>query len=204
MEYAQQRVPHQSITASDTIGPDMGKRLSKIITRTGDNGTTGLSDGSRVAKDDTRIEAMGDVDELNSLLGVLLTHDIPEPSRAYLNRVQHELFELGGELSLPGHTLIKADAIQRLENDTELLNASLPPLKEFILPGGTPAAAACHVTRTVCRRAERRVVGLARQSPINENLQIYLNRLSDLLFVIARILARGDGREEAQWQHERE
>jgi cob(I)alamin adenosyltransferase len=181
----------------------MGKRLSKIITRTGDNGTTGLSDGSRVAKNDVRIEAMGDIDELNSLLGVLLTHDIPEPSRAYLSRVQHELFDLGGELSLPGHTLIKADAIQHLEKNTELLNASLPPLKEFILPGGTPAAAACHVARTVCRRAERRVVSLMQHTEINEYLQIYLNRLSDLLFVIARILARGDGREELQWQHDR-
>ena len=182
----------------------MGKRLSKIITRTGDNGSTGLSDGSRVAKDDARIEAMGAVDELNSLLGVLLTNDIPEPSRTYLSRVQHELFDLGGELSLPGHTLVKADAIQRLEKNTELLNASLPPLKEFILPGGTPAAAACHVARTVCRRAERRVVSLAQQTQINQYLQIYLNRLSDLLFVIARILARGDGREELQWQHDRD
>ena len=182
----------------------MAKRLSKIITRTGDNGTTGLSDGSRLAKDEARIEAMGDVDELNSQLGVLLTHDIPEASRVYLSRVQHELFDLGGELSLPGRTMIKADAIRRLEKNTELLNASLPPLKEFILPGGTPAAATCHVARTVCRRTERHVVTLARQTPINEHLQIYLNRLSDLLFVIARILARGDGREEAQWQHERE
>jgi len=182
----------------------MGKRLSKIITRTGDNGITGLSDGSRLAKDEARIEAMGDVDELNSQLGVLLTHDMPEASRVYLCRVQHELFDLGGELSLPGHVLIKADAIQRLEKNTELLNASLPPLKEFVLPGGTPAAAACHVARTVCRRAERRMVTLAQQSEINTYLQIYLNRLSDLLFVIARILARGDGREELQWQHDRE
>ena len=181
----------------------MGKRLSKIITRTGDNGTTGLSDGSRVAKNDARIEAMGAVDELNSLLGLLLTHDIPEPSRAYLTRIQHELFDLGGELSLPGHTLIKADAVERLEKDTELLNASLPPLQEFILPGGNPAAATCHVARTVCRRAERRVVTLAHQIQINEYPQVYLNRLSDLLFVIARILARGDGREEVQWQHDR-
>jgi cob(I)alamin adenosyltransferase len=182
----------------------MGKRLTKIITRTGDNGTTGLGDGSRVAKDDARIEAIGTVDELNSQLGVLLTHDIPEPSRGYLTRIQHELFDLGGELCLPGHTAIKTDAVARLEKDTELLNESLPPLKEFILPGGNPAAAACHVARTVCRRAERRVVTLAHQAPVNEHLQIYLNRLSDLLFVIARFLARRDDQQEAQWQRDRD
>jgi cob(I)alamin adenosyltransferase len=181
----------------------MGKRLSKIITRTGDDGTTGLGDGSRVAKDDARIEAIGTVDELNSLLGLLLTHDIPEPGRTYLSRVQHELFDLGGELSLPDHTLIKAGAIERLEKDTLLLNESLPPLKEFILPGGNPAAAVCHVARTVCRRAERRVVTLARQTHVNEYLQIYLNRLSDLLFVIARTLVRVGGQEERQWQHDK-
>jgi cob(I)alamin adenosyltransferase len=183
----------------------MGKRLSKIITRTGDNGITGLSDGSRLAKDEARIEAMGDVDELNSQLGVLLTHDMPEASRVYLCRVQHELFDLGGELCIPGHTAIKDDAVQRLEKAAELLNESLPPLKEFILPGGNPAAAACHVARTVCRRAERRVVSLSRQtSSLNEHLQIYLNRLSDLLFVIARLLARRDGRQEVQWQRDRD
>jgi cob(I)alamin adenosyltransferase len=182
----------------------MGKRLTKIITRTGDNGTTGLGDGSRVAKDDARIEAIGTVDELNSLLGVLLAHDIPEPSQGYLTRIQHELFDLGGELCLPGHTAIKTDAVARLEKDTELLNESLPPLREFILPGGNPAAAVCHVARTVCRRAERRVVTLAHQTPINEHLQIYLNRLSDLLFVIARLLARRDSQQEVQWQRDRE
>ena len=182
----------------------MAKRLSKIITRTGDNGTTGLGDGRRVVKDDARIEAIGAVDELNSLLGQLLTHDIPEPSRGYLTRIQHELFDLGGELSIPGHTQIKADAVQRLEKATELLNESLPPLKEFILPGGNPAAAACHVARSVCRRAERRVVTLARQTPLSEHLQIYLNRLSDLLFVIARLLARRDGQQEVQWQRDRD
>lgn len=183
----------------------MAKRLSKIITRTGDNGTTGLGDGSRVAKDDARIEAIGTVDELNSLLGQLLTHDIPEPYRGYLTRIQHELFDLGGELCIPGHTAIKDDAVQRLESATELLNESLPPLKEFILPGGNPAAAACHVARSVCRRAERRVVTLSRQSSsLNEHLQIYLNRLSDLLFVIARLLARRDGRQEVQWQRDRD
>lgn len=181
----------------------MGHRLSKIYTRTGDDGTTGLGDGSRIPKDDPRIEAIGAVDELNSLLGVLLAHEVTEPGRGYLKRIQHELFDLGGELCIPGHTMIKADAIQRLEKETELLNASLPPLTEFILPGGTPAAAACHVARTVCRRAERRVITLARQATVNAQLQIYLNRLSDLLFVIARHLARRDGNQEVQWQHER-
>lgn len=181
----------------------MGKRLSKIITRTGDDGTTGLSDGSRVAKDDARIETIGDVDELNSLMGLLLTYDIPQPCRSYLGRIQHELFDLGGELSRPGHTLITADMVERLEKDIELLNESLPPLKEFVLPGGNAAAAVCHVVRTVCRRAERRTVTLARQSQLNDHLQIYLNRLSDLLFVIARILVRGDAQDEKLWQHER-
>lgn len=181
----------------------MGKRLSKIITRSGDDGSTGLGDGSRIAKDDARIEAIGTVDELNSVLGLLLTHDIPEPGRAYLTRVQHELFDLGGELCLPGRQFIKAEAVERLEKDTALLNEPLPPLEEFVLPGGNAAAAACHLARTVCRRAERRVVTLARETPLNEQLQIYLNRLSDLLFVVARLLARGDGREETQWRHDR-
>ncbi len=181
----------------------MGKRLSKIVTRTGDNGTTGLGDGSRVPKDDARIEAIGAVDELNSLLGLLLTHKIPESPRACLNRIQHELFDLGGELSIPGHLMIKPEAAERLEHDTERFNTSLPPLQEFILPGGTAAAAICHVARAVCRRAERRTVTLARQSQINPCLQIYLNRLSDLLFVVARILARNDGGQEILWQRDR-
>jgi cob(I)alamin adenosyltransferase len=180
----------------------MGKRLSKIITRTGDDGTTGLGDGSRVAKDDARIEAIGAVDELNSVLGLLLTYNIPEPGRAILTRIQHELFDLGGELSIPGHSLIKANAVERLEKDTELLNATLPPLQEFILPGGTPAAALCHVARTVCRRAERRMVTLGRQASLGEHAKIYINRLSDLLFVVARTLAHG-GQAEAQWQRDR-
>lgn len=182
----------------------MGNRLSKIFTRTGDNGTTGLGDGSRVVKDDARIEAIGTVDELNSLLGLLLTHDIPEPLHADLTRIQHELFDLGGELCIPGHTLIKAEAVARLEKEIELFNENLPPLKEFILPGGNPAAAACHVARAVCRRAERRVVTLARQAPLNEHVQIYLNRLSDLLFVIARILARNDRQGEILWRRDRD
>ena len=181
----------------------MGKRLSKIITRTGDDGTTGLGDGTRVPKDDLRIEAIGAVDELNSQLGLLLSHNLAEPVRSHLTAVQHELFDLGGELCLPGHILIKADAVQRLEQETELLNASLPALKEFILPGGNEAAAVCHIARTVCRRAERRIVALARRPGINPQLQVYLNRLSDLLFVIARHLARRDGGSEIQWRHAR-
>lgn len=181
----------------------MGKRLSKIITRTGDDGTTGLADGGRVPKDDPRIEAIGAVDELNSVLGLLLCDDLPEPARGVVSRVQHELFDLGGELSLPGHSLIKADAVQRLEKETELLNESLPPLKEFILPGGNRAAATCHLARTACRRTERRVITLARHAEVNPQLQVYLNRLSDLLFVIARHLARRDGGKEVQWRHER-
>jgi len=182
----------------------MGKRLSKIITRTGDDGTTGLGDGTRVPKDDLRIEAIGAVDELNSQLGLLLSHKLAEPVHSLVTAVQHELFDLGGELCLPGHTLIKADAVQRLEQETELLNASLPALKEFILPGGNEAAAVCHIARTVCRRAERRIVALARRSAINPQLQVYLNRLSDLLFVIARHVARRDGGSEIQWRHSRE
>lgn len=182
----------------------MGNRLTKIFTRTGDAGTTGLGDGSRVAKDDARVEAIGTVDELNSFLGLLLTHDIPEPLRSNLTRIQHELFDLGGELCIPGHTLIKAEAIERLEKEINLLNETLPPLKEFILPGGNPAAAACHVTRAVCRRAERCVVTLAHHAQLNEHVQIYLNRLSDLLFVIARILARNDSQAEILWQRDRD
>jgi len=161
-----------------------------------------LGDGSRVSKDDARIEAIGAVDELNSLIGQLLSHNVHEPYRGYLTRIQHELFNLGGELSLPGHTLIKADAVKHMEKEIELLNEALPPLKEFILPGGSPAAAACHVARTVCRRAERRVVTLANQTSLNEQLPIYLNRLSDLLFVIARLLARHDGGQEVLWRRE--
>ncbi|MEJ2652453.1 MAG: cob(I)yrinic acid a,c-diamide adenosyltransferase [Gammaproteobacteria bacterium] len=142
-------------------------------------------------------------DELNSFIGLLLTHDIPEPCHNYLGRIQHELFDLGGELSMPGHTLIKAEMVERWEKDVEILNEALPPLKEFVLPGGTPAAAVCHVARTVCRRAERHTVSLARQTQINGYLQIYLNRLSDLLFVIARILVRSDSQDEKLWRHDR-
>jgi cob(I)alamin adenosyltransferase len=178
----------------------MGHRLSKIYTRTGDQGTTGLGDGSRLAKDDVRIEAIGTIDELNSCLGVLLTHALPSTLHSLLIRIQHELFDLGGELSIPSLCLIKAAAAERLEQEIDQLNAELPPLKEFILPGGNPAAAACHVARAVCRRAERCLVRLSRGAAINNEALIYVNRLSDLLFVIARVLVRKAGEDELQWQ----
>ncbi len=178
----------------------MGHRLSKIYTRTGDAGSTGLSDGQRIDKDDPRIEAIGDVDELNSALGVLLTHPLPETSRSYLTRIQHDLFNIGGELSIPGHSLVHDADVERLERAIDHLNADLPHLKEFILPGGSPAAASCHMARAICRRAERRVVNLGRKTPIKHASQRYLNRLSDLLFVVARVLARSDGGKEVAWQ----
>ncbi len=178
----------------------MGHRLSKIYTRTGDDGTTGLGGGSRVDKDSARIEAIGAVDETNSHVGVILSQPIPESVSEVLVRVQHELFDLGGELALPEYAAIDAESIQRLESDLDRLNFELPPLKEFILPGGTTSAAACHLARTVCRRAERRLVTLAHQEPLNEHLPRYLNRLSDLLFVVARVLARAEGGSEALWQ----
>ena len=182
----------------------MGKRLSKIYTRTGDDGTTGLGDGTRVAKDDPRVEAYGTVDELNAVLGVLLAlpgeRRLPEPAKALLIRLQHELFDLGSELCLPGYSAIDDAMVAALERDLDGLNAALPPLEEFILPGGSPAAAQCHVARTVCRRAERRVATLARSAPIAAPVGHYLNRLSDLLFVLARVLARADGGSEVYWR----
>ena len=181
----------------------MGNRLSKIYTRTGDDGSTGLSDGSRTPKDSPRMEAIGTVDELNSTLGVVLAHAVPEPVARCLLAVQHDLFDLGGELSLPAGQLIGPDQCTRLEQDLDAFNIELPALREFILPGGTPAAAACHLARTVCRRAERRIVTFADGEEINPNLQVYLNRLSDLLFVVARVLARAEGGSEIFWRHER-
>lgn len=178
----------------------MGHRLSKIYTRTGDRGTTGLGDGRRVDKDNARIEAIGAVDELNSALGVLLADTLPENVRDCLTQVQHALFDLGGELSIPGHTMITPDHTTRLEQALDTFNADLPPLKEFILPGGNSAAAACHLARAICRRAERRTFTLARSETVNEAALIYLNRLSDLLFVIARVLARLNGGCEVLWQ----
>ena len=178
----------------------MGHRLSKIYTRTGDQGTTGLSDGSRVDKDHARVEAMGDVDELNSLIGVLLTHEIPQAVRLTLTEVQNDLFNLGGELSIPGASMMLATDAARLEQTLDVFNSALAPLKEFILPGGTPAAATCHVARSVCRRAERRVVTLNRSEPVNMHTAIYLNRLSDLLFVTARYLNKCVNAPEVLWQ----
>ena len=179
----------------------MGNRLSKIYTRTGDKGTTGLGDGSRVDKDSLRVETYGTVDELNSLIGLVLTSEIDDSIGACLTRTQHELFDLGGELCMPGYTLIPESCIEQLENDLDRFNKDLPPLKDFILPGGSESAARCHLARTVCRRAERLMVSLTKVEDINEVSLRYLNRLSDLLFVIARVLARANGGSEVLWVH---
>ena len=179
----------------------MGNRLSKIYTRTGDKGTTGLGDGSRVDKDNLRVETFGTVDELNSLIGLVLTSDLGDGVRACLTRTQHELFDLGGELCMPGYTLIPEACVDQLETDLDHFNEDLPPLKDFILPGGSEPAARCHLARTVCRRAERLMVSLAKVEDINEASLRYLNRLSDLLFVLARVLARANGGSEVLWVH---
>jgi cob(I)alamin adenosyltransferase len=182
----------------------MGNRLSKIYTRTGDEGSTGLGDGSRVPKEGLRVEAYGSVDEANSAIGVVLAvPTLPERVRHCLIDVQHDLFDLGGELCIPGHRMITAAYIERLEKQLDGFNEDLPPLKEFILPGGGPAAAACHVARTVCRRAERRCWTLARAEPVGPEVLKYLNRLSDLLFVLARVLARSESGGDVLWQRKR-
>jgi cob(I)alamin adenosyltransferase len=182
----------------------MGNRLSRIYTRTGDDGTTGLGDGSRVAKDDARVEAYGTVDEANSAIGIVLScASVPPVVRECLTEVQHDLFELGGELCIPGHAAIHDAFIDRLENQLDAFNADLPRLKEFILPGGGPAAAACHLARTIVRRAERRVATLAGQDAVRPEALRYLNRLSDLLFVLARVLARAEHGAEVLWQRDR-
>ena len=181
----------------------MGHRLSKITTRTGDAGETGLGDGSRVPKDAVRVAALGDVDELNSAIGVMLAEEVPAAIRGVLEEVQHDLFDLGGELSIPGHAMLKAERVEALDRQLEAWNASLPPLKEFILPGGSRAAAAAHLARTICRRAERTVVALGRDQALGENALRYLNRLSDLLFVAGRTLNCAAGRGDVQWRHER-
>ena len=179
----------------------MGHRLSKIYTRTGDGGTTGLADGERVAKTDPRIEACGDVDETNSMLGLLLAEtEVSIEIRSMLERIQHELFEIGAAIALPGYAKIGAEQVARLERELDVLNAALPPLKEFVLPGGNRAAAICHVARTVCRRAERRAWAAAKDHPVGAELLRYLNRLSDLLFVTARCLARQSGGQEVLWR----
>lgn len=179
----------------------MGHRLSRIVTRTGDAGDTGLTGGARVPKTHARVAAMGDVDELNSQLGVLLAQKVPKPLAATLTRIQHELFNLGGELSMPGSTLVTEEHLAALEREVEALNAGLPPLKDFVLPGGTPAAAAAHLARAMCRRAERAVWAVNAAEPLNAAAPRYLNRLSDFLFVAARVLARSKkGAKEAQWR----
>lgn len=182
----------------------MGNRLSKIYTRTGDDGSTGLGDGSRVGKDSPRVGAYGTADELNSVIGMVLACDgIPDEVRDTLVQVQHDLFDLGGELCIPGMALMDDADVTRLEQVLDRFNADLPALKDFILPGGGMAAATCHLARTVCRRAEREVVALGRDAQVRPQVTHYLNRLSDLLFVIARVLARADGHGEVLWQHER-
>jgi len=182
----------------------MGNRLSKIYTRTGDDGTTGLGDGTRVPKDGPRVEAYGTVDELNSTIGVLMAvPGLPERITSCLTEIQHELFDMGGELCIPGHRVITDAHVTRLENTLDEFNDPLPPLKEFILPGGGPAAAACHISRTVARRAERRVLTLSREESVAPQVLKYLNRLSDLLFVLARVLARHEQGTEVLWNHNR-
>lgn len=181
----------------------MGNRLSRIYTRTGDDGSTGLGDGTRVGKDSARVEAYGTVDEANACIGLLLATDMPETVRDLLIRIQHQLFDLGGELCIPGHAAIFDADIDALEMQLDQFNEGLPALKEFILPGGGEAAARCHIARTVVRRAERRTVELARLESVRPQPVHYLNRLSDLLFVLCRVLARASGHGEVLWKHER-
>jgi len=181
----------------------MGNRLSKIYTRTGDDGTTGLGDGTRIAKDSARVAAYGTVDEANSALGVVLAADLPADISALLTTVQHQMFDLGGELCIPGHAAIFDADITALEDALDHHNAPLPPLKDFILPGGGEAAARCHLARTIVRRAERETVTLARHDAVRPQAIQYLNRLSDLLFVLSRVLARASGHGEVLWNHDR-
>jgi cob(I)alamin adenosyltransferase len=181
----------------------MGNRLSKIYTRTGDDGSTGLGDGTRVAKDSARVAAYGTVDEANCAIGLLLAAEVPDDMRELLTTVQHQLFDLGGELCIPGHAAIHDADIDALEQALDAHNAPLPPLREFILPGGGDAAARCHLARTIVRRAERETVALSRAETVRPQPVRYLNRLSDLLFVLSRVLARASGHGEVTWRHER-
>lgn len=181
----------------------MGNRLSKIYTRTGDDGSTGLGDGSRTGKDSLRVNAYGTVDEANSAIGVLLAVDLPDDVRTLLTTIQHQLFDLGGELCIPGHAAIHGADIDALEQHLDRYNDDLPPLKDFILPAGGEGAARCHLARTIVRRAERETVALARVEDIRAEAVRYLNRLSDLLFVLSRVLARAGGHGEVLWNHER-
>jgi cob(I)alamin adenosyltransferase len=184
-------------------GTNMGKRLTQIATRTGDNGTTGLGDNTRVSKDSLRVHAMGDVDELNSHIGLLLCEQVPDGVRQLLVEIQHQLFNLGGELSIPGFELLKADALLALDEALADHNAELPKLQEFILPAGNRAASQAHVCRTVARRAERAVVALGAAESVRETPRQYLNRLSDLMFVLARVLNRMNGGDDVYWKSER-
>lgn len=177
----------------------MGNRLSKIVTRTGDAGTTGLGDGSRVGKDSLRIDCIGEVDELNSCLGVLLAEELPEAVRTALLRIQNDLFDLGGEICIPGSAIISEEHVIRLEDLVARFNADLSPLKNFILPGGTRPAALAHLARSVCRRVERRVVHLGAGEPVSEFARKYLNRLSDLLFILGRALNHPAGQGDVLW-----
>jgi cob(I)alamin adenosyltransferase len=185
------------------IGGDVGNRLSRIYTRTGDDGTTGLGDGSRTAKDSARIEAIGAVDELNSALGVLAAEALGAELLALLSSIQHDLFDLGGQLSIPGYVAVREEHVLALERALDHYNGQLAPLKEFILPGGTRASALCHVARTICRRAERRVVTLAQTEEGPALPRQYLNRLSDLLFVLCRIINRDAGVQDVHWEKAR-
>lgn len=182
----------------------MGNRLSKIATRTGDNGTTGLGDGSRVDKDNLRVHAMGDVDELNSHIGLLMCEELPAALREEMISIQHDLFDLGGELCIPGYALITESHVVRLDTLLEKYNADLPPLKDFILPAGSRAASLAHVCRTVCRRAERSIVSLGHSEKVNDHPRHYMNRLSDLLFVLARVLNRFAGGSDVLWEKDRQ
>ncbi|MBT8422664.1 MAG: cob(I)yrinic acid a,c-diamide adenosyltransferase [Gammaproteobacteria bacterium] len=181
----------------------MGNRLSKIYTRTGDDGTTGLGDGSRAPKDHVRVEAYGTIDELNSAIGVLIACDIEEAIAELLTDLQHRLFDLGGELCIPGSVAITAEHVAEVEAQLDDYNADLPPLKDFILPGGTPAGAACHMARAICRRAERRLCTLADAEDINPQAVHFVNRVSDLLFVLARVINNSAGDNEILWNSDR-
>ncbi|MCO7226403.1 cob(I)yrinic acid a,c-diamide adenosyltransferase [Pleionea sp. CnH1-48] len=181
----------------------MGNRLSKLVTKTGDDGTTGIGQNQRVAKDSLRIEAIGTVDELNSAIGMVTSQTLPDNIREKLDKIQHILFNLGGELAMPEYVLVKEEDVSTLESWLAELNDTLPPLKEFILPKGDMATTCCHLARTICRRAERRMVSLGREESINESGKIYLNRLSDFLFVCCRILAKSSDITEEMWQSKR-
>ena len=179
----------------------MGNRLSKIYTRTGDDGTTGLGDGSRINKDSLRVEAMGDVDELNSVIGIMLTEPVPEHLIGLLTQIQHDLFNVGGEICIPGYVILQQTRIDDLEEAIDTLNDELEPLKEFILPGGSKAAAYCHLARTVCRRAERKLVELHRNETVTDISLQYLNRVSDLLFVMCRSINKEAGVLDVLWKN---